>query len=135
MYFVCIFFQYQYLIWYATWSPYVSLKQTVGLSPPYKFPDFILQACSVRFPCKCGPRPLRAGRLRGRGSAPTTSLQLGFRPWRICEIRVSVPLNSFENRDIFVPTLGPSCPSLVFSFFFLPGVAGPYGGSSLVSLA
>ena len=37
---------------------------------------FVLKACSVRFPCKCGPRPLRAGRLRGCGTAQLTPLQL-----------------------------------------------------------
>ena len=41
----------------------------------------VLQACSVRFPCKCGPRPLRVGRLRG--SAPPTSTPLGFQPWAV----------------------------------------------------
>jgi len=55
----------------------------------------VLQACSVRFPCKCGLRPLRAGRLRGRGTAPATPLQLVFGRGRICEIRVSFPLSSF----------------------------------------
>ena len=39
----------------------------------------VLQACSGRFPCKCGPRPRRAGRLRG--SAPPTPTPLGFQPW------------------------------------------------------
>ena len=54
----------------------------LGLSPPYLFKrskiHLVLQACSGRFPCKCGPRPLRAG--RRRGSAPPTATPLGFQP-------------------------------------------------------
>ena len=77
----------------------------------------VLQVRSVRFPCKCGLRPLRAGRLRGRGTAPPTPLKLVFGRGRICEIRVSFPLKSFEDRDIFVPTLGALVPVSCFLYF------------------
>ena len=43
--------------------------------------DSVLQACPARFPCKYGPRPLRAGRLRG--TDPPTSTPLGFQPWAV----------------------------------------------------
>ena len=47
-------------------------------TPRVPLVHLVLQACSGRFPCKCGPRPLRAG--RRRGPAPPTATPLGFQP-------------------------------------------------------
>ena len=85
----------------------------------------VLQACSARFPCKCGPRPLRAADSAARPRRPRLRwvfsrgpFQLGFRPWAVfCQIRPFLfschSKSDFggENRGtIFFPSNAVKCP-------------------------
>ena len=107
-------------------------------TPRVPLVHLVLQACSGRFPCKCGPRPLRAG--RRRGPAPPTATPLGFqpcgrsswvfRPWQylVTKYPLSVAQENHQRESFFVFW------RRVFVFVFL--LLAPLGGRlSFLSLS